>query len=278
MIINHNISAIFAQRQLKQTHLQIDKNIQKLSSGLRITRAGDDASGLAVSEKMRTQIRGLRKAEMNAENGISFIQVAEGYMEETTSVLQRVRELAVQAANGIYSNADRMQINVEVSQLVQEIDRIAETAEFNQMKMLTGKFDPALGGTSVVFHVGANADQRMSATIGDMTAKGLNLTAQNLSISTADKANQSIANIDVALDAVSKQRADLGAYQNRMELTVQGLSIAAENMQAAESRIRDADIASEMVGYVKSQILVRSGTAMLAQANLKPQTVLELLR
>ena len=276
MIINHNMSAIFAQRQLKQTGLQIDKNIQKLASGMRISRAGDDASGLAVSEKMRSQIRGLRQAEMNAENAISFIQVTEGYLEGTTEVLQRMRELAIQSANGIYSQEDRMQIQVEVAQLVEEVDRIADSAEFNQMKMLTGRF--SVGGEDMVFHVGANADQNMTANIDSMTAAGLGINIQNVSISSATNANTSIGTIDRALQQVNKQRADLGAYQNRMEKTVQGLSIAAENMQAAESRIRDADIATEMVGYVKNQILVRSGTAMLAQANLKPQTVLELLR
>lgn len=274
MIINHNMSAIFAQRQLKQTQGLIDKSIQKLSSGLRITRAGDDASGLAVSEKMRTQIRGLARAQANAENAISFVQVAEGYLDETGQVLQRTRELAVQAANGIYSDADRAQIQVEVTQLVDEIDRIAKTAEFNKMKLLTGKFADG----SMVFHIGANQGQNMKVAIGDMTANGLGITAQNTSISTAVAADSMLGVIDIALDKVNQQRADLGAYQNRMEKTVQGLSIAAENMQAAESRVRDADIAHEMVTYVKNQILVRSGTAMLAQANLKPQTVLDLLR
>ena len=285
MIINHNISAIYAQRQLKYTNMRVDKNIEKLSSGLRITKAGDDASGLAVSEKMRAQIRGLRQAEMNAENGISFIQVAEGYLEETTNVLQRVRELAIQSANGIYSMEDRMQIQVEVSQLVQEIDRIANTAEFNAMKMLTGKFaDPASGGAptaSMYFHIGANPDQRMRAYIGDMSAEGIGILAggaQQVSISTADMANIALGVIDVALNKVSKQRADLGAYQNRMEQTAMGLAIAAENMQAAESRVRDADMAAVMVDFVKNQILAQSGTAMLAQANLKPQTVLQLLQ
>lgn len=278
MIINHNMSAIFADRQLKQTGVDMDKNIQKLSSGLRITRAGDDASGLAVSEKMRSQIRGLRQAEMNASNAISFIQVTEGYLEETTSVLQRVRELAVQSANGIYSPEDRMQIQVEVSQLVQEVDRVSNTAEFNKMKMLTGRFAAQGGVEKMVFHVGANQDQNMTVGIANMSAQALGINMQNVSISSPGSANKAIGFVDNALQVVSKQRADLGAYQNRLEKTVQGLSIAAENMQAAESRIRDADIAKEMVDYVKNQILVRAGTAMLAQANLAPQTVLELLR
>jgi len=285
MIINHNISAIYAQRQLKFTNLQVDKDIEKLSSGMRINKAGDDASGLAVSEKMRAQIRGLRQAEMNAENGISFIQATEGYLEETTSVLQRVRELAIQSANGIYSNEDRMQIAVEVSQLSEEINRIANTTEFNKMKMLTGKFgDPKEGGTpsaSMYFHIGANQDQRIRAYIGNMTAEGLGLEKGGqmaVTISNPEGANRTIGTIDVALQKVNQQRADLGAYQNRMELTVQGLSVAAENMQAAESRLRDADMAKVMVDFVKNQILAQSGTAMLTQANLKPQTVLQLLR
>jgi flagellin len=284
MIINHNLSAMFANRLLKFKHWEVDKNMEKLASGMRINRAGDDASGLAVSEKMRTQIRGLNRAAQNAEDGISFIQVAEGYLAETTFVLQRIRELSIQASNGIYSPEDRMQIAVEVSQLVDEVDRIASHAEFNRFNMLTGKFaNPAGGGqptNSMWFHIGANMDQRIRAYVGTMTAAGLGIrsaTAQ-ISISTPGQANAAIGMIDTALTRVNRQRADLGAYQNRMELTVQGIKIAEENTQAAESRIRDTDMADEMVGYVKNQILVRSGTAMLAQANLKPQTVLELLR
>jgi flagellin len=284
MIINHNLSAMFANRLLKFKSWEVDKNMEKLASGMRINRAGDDASGLAVSEKMRTQIRGLNRAAQNAEDGISFIQVAEGYLAESTFVLQRIRELAIQASNGIYSPEDRMQIAVEVSQLVDEVDRIASHAEFNRFNMLTGKFaNPAGGGqptNSMWFHIGANMDQRIRAYVGTMTAAGLGVRSatQQISISTPGQANQAIGIVDTALTRVNRQRADLGAYQNRMELTVQGIKIAEENTQAAESRIRDTDMADEMVGYVKNQILVRSGTAMLAQANLKPQTVLELLR
>ena len=285
MIINHNLSATFANRTLKFTHWRVDKNMEKLASGMRINRAGDDASGLAVSEKMRSQIRGLRQAAQNAENGISFIQVAEGYLQETQNVLQRIRELSIQASNGVYSSEDRMQIQVEVSQLVDEVDRIASHAQFNGMNILTGSFaDPSLGTptTSMWFHVGANMDQRIRANIGTMSAAGLGIvdatTGRAVAISTPETANRTIGQIDVALMKVSRQRADLGAYQNRIEHVVVENSIGAENMQAAESRIRDVDMAEEMVDYVKNQILVRSGTAMLAQANLKPQTVLELLR
>ena len=290
MIINHNMSAIFAQRQLKFNNLAADKDMEKLSSGFRINRAGDDASGLAVSEKMRSQIRGLRQAEQNAQNGISFIQVAEGYLQESEDILQRIRELAVQASNGIYSSEDRMQIQVEVSQLVDEINRIASHAQFNGMNMLTGRFARAMGENMVTgsmwLHIGANMDQREQVFIGTMTAQGLGVQSTNgltstatfLSISTPDKANMSIGVVDSALKIVNKQRADLGAYQNRLEHAMRGLAVGSENMQASESRIRDADMAYEMVNFVRDQILVQSATAMLAQANTKPQSILQLFQ
>ncbi len=286
MIINHNLSAMFAQRNLGITTGAIQKDIEKLSSGMRINRAGDDASGLAVSEKMRSQIRGLNQASQNASNGISFIQTTEGYLQETTDVLQRIRELAVQAANGIYSAEDRMQIQVEVSQLVAEVDRIASSAQFNGMNLLTGRFARETGENVVTgsmwFHIGANMDQRIRAYIGTMTAAALGVRdigdESILTIETMDSANRAIGTIDAALRVVNKQRADLGAYQNRLELTVDGLNVAAENLQAAESRIRDADMASAMVDYTRDQILAQSGTAMLAQANATNQMVLSLLR
>jgi flagellin len=286
MIINHNMSAEYASRILKYQGLQVNKNIEKLSSGLRINRAGDDASGLAVSEKMRSQIRGLNQAERNIENAVSFIQVAEGYLQETQDIMHRIRELAVQSANGIYTDEDRMQIQVEVSQLVDEVNRIASHAQFNGMNMLTGSFaNPATGGTDVrqmFFQVGANMDQRERMFIGTMTADALGLTGaqgtgESVSISTPDLANQAIGLVDTALQVVSKQRADLGAYQNRFEMAAVGVATAAENMQAAESQIRDTNMAHETVQFVKNQILVQSGTAMLAQANIQPQSVLQLL-
>ena len=290
MIINHNMSAIFAQRQLKFNNLAADKDMEKLSSGFRINRAGDDASGLAVSEKMRSQIRGLRQAEQNAQNGISFIQVAEGYLQESEDILQRIRELAVQSSNGIYSSEDRMQIQVEVSQLVDEINRIASHAQFNGMNLMTGRFARAMGENMVTgsmwFHIGANMDQRERVYIGTMTAQGLGVQSTNgltstatfISISTPDKANMAIGVVDHALMIVSKQRADLGAYQNRLEHAMRGLAVGSENMQASESRIRDTDMAEQMVNFVKNQILIQSSTAMLAQANTTPQSVLQLLR
>ena len=286
MIINHNLSAMFADRQLKVNGGELDKNMEKLSSGLRIVRAGDDASGLAVSEKMRGQIRGLRQASANASNGISFIQSSEGYLQESQDIIQRLRELSVQSSNGIYTDEDRMQIQVEVSALVNEVDRIASHAQFNGMNMLTGRFARA-GGQNVVtasmwLQIGANMDQRVRVFIGTMTSGALSLknpgTGQIISLSTPDGANRSIGILDSALKTINKQRADLGAYQNRLEYAVKGLDIGAENLQAAESRIRDADMATEMVDYTKNAILMQSATAMLAQANTKTQSVLQLLR
>jgi flagellin len=287
MIINHNMSAMYANRLLKQRGLDVNKDIEKLASGMRINKAGDDASGLAVSEKMRGQIRGLNQAGRNIENAVSFIQTTEGYLQETHDILHRIRELAVQSANGIYTQEDRMQIQVEVSQLVDEVNRIASHAQFNGMNMLTGAFaNPSSGGLEVqqmYFQVGANMDQRERAFIGTMTAEGLGLAnfqgaqGEMVSISSPDVANRTIGQIDKALTVVSKQRADLGAYQNRFELAAQGVAIAAENLQAAESGIRDTDMAAKMVDYVKNQILVQAGSAMLAQANLKTQSVLQLL-
>jgi flagellin len=286
MIINHNLSAMFADRSLKVTQSYLDKNMEKLSSGLRINRAGDDASGLAVSEKMRSQIRGLNQASTNAQNGISFIQTAEGYLQESEDIIQRMRELAVQSANGIYTAEDRVYIQIEISALVDEIDRIASHAQFNGMNMLTGRFGRPIGQNVVTasmwLHIGANMDQREQVFIGTMTAKGLgvrNVSDESiLSLSAPDDANRAIGTLDEAIKIINKQRADLGAYQNRLEHAVRGLDIGAENLQAAESRIRDTNMANEMVNYTKNQILSQSGTAMLAQANQRGQTVLQLLQ
>ena len=231
---------------------------------------------------MRSQIRGLNQASKNIQNGVSFIQTTEGYLQETTDILQRVRELAVQSANGIYSDEDRMQIQVEVSQLVAEVDRIASQAQFNGMNMLTGRF--AQEGDAVMqFQIGANVDQNTRVFIGTITAKALGLKGaqggdEQISISSPDEANLTLATIDEALKNVTKQRADLGAYQNRFEMAAKGINIAAENTQASESRIRDTDMASEMVEFTKNQILTQAGTAMLAQANSQSQSVLGLLQ
>jgi len=258
--------------------------MEKLASGLRINKAGDDASGLAVSEKMRGQIRGLLQAEKNIENGVSFIQTAEGYLQEVQDIMHRVRELAVQSSNGIYSNEDRSQVQVEINQLVDEVNRVASHAQFNGMNFLTGRFaqNTTQAGATMFFHVGANMDQREVVYIGTITAGRLGLedatTKAALSVSTADQANAAIGKLDSALLVVSKQRADLGAYQNRFETAQKGVSIAAQNLQAAESIIRDTNMADATVDFTKNQILVQTSTAMLAQANTRPQAVLQLLR
>ena len=286
MVINHNMSAMFAQRSQGIQDLNQQKSMEKLSSGMRINRAGDDASGLAVSEKMRAQIRGLNQASQNASNGISFIQTTEGYLQETTDIMQRIRELAVQSSNGIYSEEDRMQIQVEISALVSEVDRIASAAQFNGMNMLTGRFARPTGENVVTgsmwFHIGANMDQRMQIYIGTMSSTALGIreigSETKISLATPEEANRAIGVIDEGLKKINKQRADLGAYQNRMEMAVKGLDVSAENLQASESRIRDTDMASQMVEFTKNPVLQQAGTAMLAQANSQSQNILSLLR
>lgn len=280
MVINHNLSAINAHRALKFNHWDVDKSMKALSSGMRINTAGDDASGLAVSEKLRTQIRGLRQAERNAEDGMSFIQTAEGFLDQSAQIIQRIRVLAVQASNGIYSPEDRQLIQVEVSALVDEVDRIASQAEFNKYKLFEGQFARGSRQASMWFHLGPNQHQRERFYIGTMTARALKLLTEDgrpISLSTPEKADAVIGLADAALTRIMKQRADMGAYYNRLETTSKGLMAAYENMQASESRIRDADMAEEMVAFTTKQILVQSGTAMLAQSNLKPTSVLKLL-
>ena len=286
MIINHNLSAMFANRSLGVTNADVAKETEKLSSGMRINRAGDDASGLAVSEKMRSQIRGLQRASKNAQDGISLIQTTEGYLQESQDIVQRLRELAVQASNGIYTSEDRMQIQVEVSSLVEEIDRIASHAQFNGMNLLTGRFARETGENSVTgsmwFHIGSNMDQRTRVYIGTMTSKALGVRnigdGTIMNMESPDGANRSIGTLDAALKKINKQRADLGAYQNRLEHAARGIDVGAENLQAAESRIRDADMATEMVQFTKDKILAQAGSALLAQANQSTQQVMQLLQ
>lgn len=290
MVINTNISAINAERTLKFRQIDLQKDAAQIASGLRINNAGDDASGLAVSEKMISQIRGLRQAERNAQDGISFIQTTEGYLSETTNILQRVRELAVQAANGIYSDEDRLYIQIEVSQLVDEIDRVASQAQFNNLNMLTGRFARFTGENtptaSMWLHIGPNMDERKRVYIGTMNSQALGLknpvgpavAATFISVSTPTKANTVIGMVDEALLKVLKQRADLGAYQNRLEMTTQGLMIGYQNMQASNSRIRDTNMAEASVQLAKDQILNQANIAMLAQANQMPQGALRLLQ
>ncbi len=279
MIINHNMSAINTHRVLKFNQWDIDSTTRKLSSGMRITRAGDDASGLAVAEKLKTQILGLRQAERNTEDGMSFVQTAEGYLEQVTNVFQRMRVLSIQAANGIYTSEDRQLMQIEVSQLIDEIDRIASQAEFNRFQLFQGDFSRTSRRASMWFHMGPNMYQRERVYIATMTATAFNLKSNNTiaSISTITRANELIGVIDSSLEKLLKQRADLGAYQNRLENVARGLMTAYENVQASESRIRDADMAEEMVNLTTRQILLQSGMAMLSKSNNQSQTILRLI-
>ncbi len=281
MIINHNLSASFANRVNGLKASELNSSIQKLSSGLRINNAGDDASGLAVSEKMRAQIQGMNRASTNVQDAVSFMQAAEGYLTEVNDVLLRVRELSIQAANGIYSDSDRTLINTELNQLVAEVDRVAKQSQFNGRQLFTGLLD-AETGTAVRFHVGPNVDQYVETNISALTAKSLGLVEDeeqlpSLQIQNSEDANFVIARVDTALDKITKQRADLGALQSRLGYLKEGLDIGAENLQAAESRIRDTDIAKELTEFVRSQILTQSSLSMLAQANAAPQNILALL-
>jgi flagellin len=276
------MSAINANRVLGNTQMETQKDLEKLSSGQRINKAADDASGLAVSEKMRAQIRGLNQAGQNIQNGISFIQTTEGYLQETQDVVHRVRELAVQSANGIYTASDRQMIQVEVSQLVDEVNRIASHAQFNTQNMLTGAFSRDRGN-GMQIQVGANTDQNKAIFVATMTAQALGLQTESaqgkqaISLASPESANLSIAKLDDAITKITKQRADLGAYQNRFDLAYKGVAIASENLTASESRIRDVDMASQMVNYSKNQILSQAGNAMLAQANVSTRSVTQLL-
>jgi flagellin len=273
MRINNNIEAMNTTRQLSINGTNQSKSLEKLSSGQRINRAGDDAAGLAISEKMRGQIRGLQQASRNSQDGISMIQTAEGALNETHAILQRMRELAVQAANDTNVTADRSAVQLELTALTSEIDRIANSTEFNTQKLLDGTF------TDKTLLVGANSGVTISLSIASMNAAniGNDLTA-NVLISTTAEAQTSVSNINSAISMVSTQRASLGAVQNRLEHTIQNLDTAAENLQASESRVRDVDMAKEMVAFTKNNILNQAATAMLAQANQAPQAVLQLLR
>jgi len=271
MRINSNISALNAWKNLSATDVSLGRSLARLSSGLRITKAADDAAGLAISEKMRGQVRGLNMARRNAQDGISLLQTAEGALNETHNILQRMRELAVQAASDTLTDADRSQLQAEVTQLIGEIDGIAGRTEFNTMPLLDGTF------TARNLQIGANTGQTMSITIGNMTATATGLNVTGATVATRAGATAALTSVDTAINTVSTQRANLGAFQNRLESTIANLASAAENITAAESRIRDADMALEMATFTRHQILLQSGTAMLAQANMKPQAVLQLL-
>ncbi|MBB5149724.1 flagellin N-terminal helical domain-containing protein [Ureibacillus thermosphaericus] len=270
MRIQHNISALNTHRNLSFNNSQAAKNLEKLSSGYKINRAGDDAAGLAISEKMRGQIRGLDMASKNAQDGISLIQTAEGALNETHAILQRMRELAVQSANDTNTDEDRQQLQKEVSALLTEITRISTDTEFNTQKLLNGSF------SGKIIHIGANTGQILTVSIGSMNATALGVNSVN--IGTQSGANSAIALIDSAIKAVSSQRADLGAIQNRLEHTINNLGATSENLTAAESRIRDVDMAKEMMEFTKNNILMQAAQSMLAQANQQPQGVLQLLQ
>jgi flagellin len=274
MRINHNIASLNTYRQLSTNGANTQKSLEKLSSGLRINRAGDDAAGLAISEKMRGQIRGLEMASKNAQDGISLIQTAEGALNETHSILQRMRELAVQSSNDTNTSADRSELQKEIKALTTEVDRIANTTEFNTQKLLSGKF------SSKVIHIGANKGQTLTMTIGSMAATTLGIDSTKMSVggTGAGAANSAIAVLDKAISKVSSQRSSLGAIQNRLEHTINNLGTASENLTAAESRIRDVDMAKEMMEFTKNNILSQAAQSMLAQANQQPQGVLQLLR
>lgn len=281
MVINFNQAAAFSSRMEGINTGNVLKTSKELSSGMRINSAADDASGLAVSEKMRSQIRGLNQASRNVMNGVSMLQTAEGYMQSTTDILQRIRELAVQSSNGIYSDEDRSMLQTEVEQLVSEVDRISQTAEFNGMTLLSGRF----AEDGIKLQVGANTDQNFTVKLGNMSATALGLkgagqdgTEQSISLSDPESANMALATVDEALRTVNKNRADIGASMNRMEMAQKGINIASENIAASESRIRDADMAKTITEHVKNQILQQSSVSLLSQANTNSQNVLALLK
>jgi flagellin len=272
--IYNNVEAQNAHRQLQATNDKLSSTMERLSSGLRINRAADDAAGLAVSEEMRTQIRGMKVASRNALDGVSLVQVADGALSGVNDMLQRIRDLAVQAANGTLTDLQRGNLDQEVQSIVAEMARVASDTEFNGVKILSGSV--ATAASAITLQVGANGSQVIAFTVATMTASDLGISG--LAVSTAASATAAIASIDAAIRTVNSQRASMGAIQNRLEQTISRLELTSENLQAAESRIRDADMASEMIDYTRNQILQQSGTAMLAQANQAPQSILQLLQ
>lgn len=272
MVVQHNLTAMNANRQLGITTGAQAKSSEKLSSGYKINRAGDDAAGLSISEKMRSQIRGLNKASDNAQNGVSLIQVAEGALNETHSILQRMNELATQAANDTNTSVDRNAVKAEIDQLASEIDRIQSTTQFNSMNLLDGSF------TGKALQVGALSGQKIEISCGKMSASKLGLSAASLKVSSFSAAGKTMKAVQDAITKVSTQRSTLGALQNRLEHTIANLDNISENTQAAESQLRDTDMAEEMVSYSKNNILAQAGQSMLAQANQSTQGVLSLLQ
>ena len=272
MVVQHNLSAMNTNRQMGVVTSSLQKSTEKLSSGYKINRAGDDAAGLSISEKMRSQIRGLNKASSNAQDGISLIQVAEGALNESHSILQRMNELATQAANDTNTSTDRTAIQEELTQLTSELDRIYSTTQFNAMNLLDGSF------SNKSLQVGSLSGQVISISIGKMNASSLGISTNSVKVSTNAVAGKAMTVIQKAIDKVSKERSKLGALQNRLEHTINNLDTTSENTQSAESRIRDTDMAKEMVNYSKNNILAQAGQSMLAQANQSNQGVLSLLQ
>ncbi|MBU2699153.1 flagellin [Sporomusaceae bacterium BoRhaA] len=269
MVINTNVASLNAWRNLEAQSNAQSASMGKLSSGKRINKAADDAAGLAISEKMISQINGLDQASSNAQDGISLVQTAEGALNETTSIIQRLRQLAVQARNGSETDKDRAHIQKEVGQLLSEVNQIASTTQFNTMNLLNGST------TTVTFQIGANQGQTMAVSLPTVTANKLSI--DTISLATAAGASGAIKSLDAALSTVSGARANLGAVQNRLQHAINNLQVASENLSSANSRVRDVDMAKEMASFSKTQVLVQAGTAMLAQANQMPQTVLKLL-
>ncbi|AAK80160.1 flagellin [Clostridium acetobutylicum] len=275
MVINHNLNAMNALRQMNINNGEAANSIEKLSSGYRINKAGDDAAGLAISEKMRAQINGLNQSTRNAQDGISLVQTAEGNLNESQAILQRMRELAVQSATGTNTSTDRANLELEFKQLQSEVTRIAVQSEFNTKKLLDGSLT---GTAQMTFQIGANSGQTISLSINNMSATSLGVNTTSASISTQTGAQAAITSVQKAIDTVSSERAKLGSVQNRLEHTINNLNTDSENLQSAESRIRDVDMASEMMNYTKSNVLVQAAQAMLSQANQTPNNVLQLLR
>ena len=266
--INTNVAALNAGRTLRGSTTALNRSLERLSSGLRINRAADDAAGLAIAESFRSQVRGTQVAQRNAQDGISLVQTAEGALSETTNILQRIRELAVQASNGTQSTKNREALHAEVSQLLSQIDDIALDTDFNGIRVLSAN-------QTVTLQTGSEVSQTLNVTVKG--AKTNDLKINKVAVSTTALANTAISTVDTALQSVSSLRADLGAFQNRLEFTISTLAIQEENAAASESAIRDADVAQETIKFTRNQILVSAGTSVLAQANVLPQTALQLL-
>lgn len=278
IVINTNVASLNAQRNLSKSQGDLNTSMQRLSSGLRINSAKDDAAGLAISDRMTSQIRGLNQAARNANDGISMAQTAEGALQESTNLLQRMREIAVQSANDTNTSQDRISLNAEYVQLQAEIDRIANNTQFNSQNLLDGTFDPAGGGSAAVFHVGANSGQTISVSVGQADGASLGVNSGSIDVLNVANANTSIDALDTAIGSIDSIRGNLGAVQSRMESTIANLNNVSENLEASRSRIMDADVAMETSAMTRANILQQAGVSVLAQANQQPQLALSLLQ